>query len=502
MTESNRRMTWLWDLWLLIVFIGFAPAMVLINNPESPRPWTALLIVGILVGLAVLVRLALVRFLGLDGQGVTYALALGGFLFLNTGLLLDTLPRWAVLAMALGAAAVAYRLRAFRPFEFIVTWACLGLTLGPLVILVQNTFAGSDPIVIDETEQVPPFTTKPDVVLVVADGYGSNEVLEEFYGYDNGPFTAQLADLDMPVNPGMHSNYARTKFSVASMLDMGYLPVGEEASFSFESGLVGILGGNNRIAELMRANGYRSVYFESGWLGTRCGEQVDVCVPGPWPDETFYDVVFRSALRDLPGLEYGMAFARGAADNLRNLDTHLGPYLSNGVPDFIYLHLLAPHPPFFLTATCDLEPSIEMSGFAVGVPGQSDAQRLRRNTGYVNQIECVNQHLAQAANRIDESEAVGLFFGDHGPDQAAQLFTYADQWTEEQKRERLGILFAAHHSGCDYRSVTSLVNVGRRLVACLSGSSLPDLPDRFFDVDRRSTPPTIIELDPPTDVSQ
>jgi hypothetical protein len=501
MTERTRTLSWLWDLWLLIVFIGFAPVMVVINNPEAPRPWTALLIVLVAVGLAVVIRFALVS-RGLDGRGVTYALALGGFLFLNTGLLLESLPRWAVLAIAVAAAAAAYRLRGLRLFEFLVSWACLALTIGPVVILVQNSLGDSDPVVIGENEQVPKFRSKPDVVIIVADGYASNDVLLEFYQYDNSSFADDLASLGMPMNPGMHSNYARTKFSVSSVFDLGYIPVGTPVTTAFESDLVATMGGQNRLTSVMASNGYRIVYLESGWLGTRCTQAIDVCVGGPWPDETYYDIVHRSVLRDLPGLESGIAFSRGGLHSLAELDAHLAGYLNDDVPDFIYAHLLVPHPPFFLDEECRMTPSPEMGGFAVAFPGQPETEAATRKEGYLRQVECANRHLIRAAETIADTDAVGLFFADHGPDFAAQLFTHAVQWSEAQKKERFEIMFAAHHLGCEYGSISSLVNTGRILLSCLSGAELPLLPNRYFDIDKRSAPPTILELDPPPGASQ
>jgi len=486
------------DLWLLVVFIGFGPAMVLVNNPEGPPPWTPLLFVLIVVGVSLLLRAALSR-LGLDGRGLTYALAIGGFAALNLGLLLESVSRSLVLLQVALIGVLAYRLRDVRAFRFLVTWACLALTVGPVVLVVQDRFSGSEPAAIGESEDLPAFDVKPDVVVLVADGYGSEDVLSEFYGFDNSHLRGELATLQMPMNPAMKSNYGRTKFSVASFLDLGYIPDGTPITSAVESGLVATMGGKNRMTETLMANGYRTVYFESGWLGARCGDEIDVCVGGPWPDETYYDIAHRSVFRDLPGFEHGISFSRGAQHAMAALEENLEGYLQDDQPDFVFVHLLAPHPPFFLTESCEMEPSIPLAGFAVSFPNSTDAAAALRSDAYIDQIECVNDLLIRTAEAISDSGAIGLFLGDHGPDRLGQLFDPADGWTDEQRSERLGILFAAHHPGCDYSSVTSLVNAGRHLLACLSGTELEPLPDRFFDIDKTVRIPVMVEIAPPSE---
>jgi hypothetical protein len=89
---------------------------------------------------------------------------------------------------------------------------------------------------------------------------------------------------------------------------------------------------------------------------------------------------------------------------------------------------------------------------------------------------------------------------DHGPDHGLQMFQPSREWSDEQTEERLGIMFASYHPGCDYESLSSLVNVGRRLLSCLSHTSVPILPDQYFDIDRLDGQSTIATLEPPGSV--
>jgi hypothetical protein len=249
------------------------------------------------------------------------------------------------------------------------------------------------------------------------------------------------------------------------------------------------------MTEMMRANGYRTVYLESGWSGTQCSPEVDVCVGSVWPDETLYDITYRSLIRDLPGFETGISFAKGAKHAMSAMESTLATHLGDDTSDFIYVHLLAPHPPLFLDSSCDLNPNPNLAGFAIGEPGMGQEERDLRRHAYAAQVQCVNSALSTAIERIAETGDIGLILGDHGPDLGGQLFTNADEWSDADRAERYGIFFAAFHPGCDYGPVATLVNTGRRLLSCLSGTDVPEVPNRFFDLDKHQTRPTVLELE-------
>ena len=48
------------------------------------------------------------------------------------------------------------------------------------------------------------------------------------------------------------------------------------------------------------------------------------------------------------------------------------------------------------------------------------------------------------------NESVIVMFGDHGPDSTAQLFIDGQSWTDDQLRERFGVMFAGYGPGCDF----------------------------------------------------
>jgi hypothetical protein len=475
--------------------------MLLVNNPEAPSPVTAGVVTIVVIAVAFLVRGLLIR-IGLESNGVTYAIGAFVLGFLNGGFLVDRLPggRWAVLGLLIVFSLIIYRLGRLRIFEVLATWATLALAIAPIATLINSSGTSVDQVVaVGEEIEALTFETTPDVVVLLVDGYGSEEVLERFYGYDNSAFLADLDGMGMQVVPNMTSNYGRTKLSVPSFLELGYVPDGTWITGDLERDLLLALGGQNRLADSMRLNGYQTVYVESGWLGTQCAPGTDVCVPGPWPDETVYDIAARSVLRDLPGLETGRSFMRGALQSLDWLEESLSGFLNNGRPDYIYVHVLIPHPPMLLDESCEEDARNELAGFAIGTPGIDESDLSVRRDGYVRQVICVNRHLAEVASEIADANAIGIFTGDHGPDSLAQLFINGDNWTVDQRVERFEVLFGALHEGCDYSDVLSLVNAGRRLLSCLSGTTLAAQPDLHFDLHKDPAGARVVSVEHPVD---
>lgn len=496
-TTKKRNVGLSWQLFVLAAASSFTAFDTWVSNPEGPSLITATAFAVGLTLLAVGMRWLLVR-VGLEAEGTTYAVAVFFLLFSRGGPLIDRIPlgRLGVVVLGLVLAVTVYRLRDLPVLRILITWGAFALVLSPIIIYLSSIDEVSGELHIEGTYSDLRVEGERDVLLVIADAYGGQAVLEEFYDFDNSEFLTDLKDQGFAVPYGVVANYSHTSLSVPSLLQMEYVAEASTLSDADLVELFKILGGDSSFKEILSESGYTTVYVESGWLGTQCSQSIDICVDAPWPDETLYDITYRTLLRDAPGFETGLSFMRGAQHSMEWLSNELEAYLTNGRPDFIYVHILAPHPPLFLDANCVGDPSAEMSGFVIGKPGLSADEIEKRKSAYVDQVLCVNTVLTKVAAQVVTNDAIALFVGDHGPDLGGQLFVSGADWDDSLKRERLGVLVAAYGRGCDFERLEGLVDTTPRIVACLGSDPIPQTELRTFLI-KPGAGPEIFETDPP-----
>jgi hypothetical protein len=481
LAEKRESDGFAWQAFLIFAGCAYTPFMVWVSNPESPAFLSSAVVIVLLTGVGLGLRALFVR-LGADPLGISYSIALFLFFVLSAGALVESMTggRWIALGLAFVSAAIVYRLREVGILKLLVAWGAFFLVASPVLGYFTRSDPGDATVTANTTVDVVSFQGERDVVVIVLDGYASDEVLREFHGFDNSGFLTDLQRIGFAVGRDINANFPVTTLSVVNTLHLDYVAQEQHLTSSDFEALYEMLGGNNTLARLLRENGYAQTYVESGWLGTRCRSMVDECVAVPWPDETVYDISLRSLLRGAPGFEVGQSFGRGAKHSIEWLETDLDGYLANDTADYVYVHVLAPHAPFFLTSSCEMLATDELSGFTAGAPGLSQDAVEARSAGYKAQIQCLNGVLTSVAESAVDNEAVLVMFGDHGSDVGGQHQTDPSDWTDANVRERFGAFFAGYGHGCDFEDVGSLVNVSRRIVGCVSGSDLPDLPSRAF----------------------
>ena len=291
----------------------------------------------------------------------------------------------------------------------------------------------------------------PDIYYIILDAYGRHDKLFEF---DNSDFLQDLEERGFFVATDATSNYEVTVQSLASSLNLAYLPdLGPRAPKTRSDGIALIQ--NNSLAATLKSLGYTYVHLESGNIISNRAPLADVSVTfaptgvvvSSAEEETRFSPQMRTAQNE--GLRDG-GFLRSLIDTtaLRPLTgpqfrpdddnpydwwaperaLQMFEFLSNpmdvSAPRFIFAHIIKPHSPF----TFDRHGNMVVS--QRGDDGFSDEHDLTVPNAYIGQLIFINSLVLRTIDRILESHVekpIIVIAADHGhggPDKHAILAAF------------------------------------------------------------------------------
>jgi hypothetical protein len=256
----------------------------------------------------------------------------------------------------------------------------------------------------------------PDIYYIILDGYGRSDVLKNEYGYDNSDFLNALRDLGFTVPECSQSNYAQTQMSLSSSLNFNYIEALSDRFVQGSDDRTGLdqLIHHSAVRESLEQAGYQTVAFATGFLATELTD-ADYFL-GPQRSQgqltefeyLLMETTFARLLQD--GNRFGMQNAGSelfrertlfALDKLDELSYIQGP-------KFVFVHLIAPHPPYVFGPTGGpVEPA------DVGTTKtQEGASHYRDQAIYISSrmMEIVPKIIANSA-----TPPIIIIQGDHGP---------------------------------------------------------------------------------------
>lgn len=288
--------------------------------------------------------------------------------------------------------------------------------LGRSTLLVINQADKEAPIESSSGQAV-----KPDIYLLVMDEYSSTEALASYFHMDNSYMDSFLLQSGFYLFPKSKSNYMRTTFSVASILNFDYVN-GLQPSKNTNTDDI-ILSFKkikfNLLYQLLEQRGYRTVNYSNfdiyknpsatrqtfrlfndrlltantliGRLTTDLGWNIR------WP-----------LLKNLLGT--GDSWQTFRDINERTIQKILAePLVKTSQPKFVYTHLFMPHPPFLYDSLGRLNEekyfSIDKHYAPVYVPF------------YRSYLKYTNKKLMEIISNIQfttNNKAVIILTGDHG----------------------------------------------------------------------------------------
>jgi hypothetical protein len=256
----------------------------------------------------------------------------------------------------------------------------------------------------------------PDIYYIILDGYGRSDVLKEIYDLDNQEFLNSLESRGFFVADKSYSNYPRTGLSVASSLNMTYLDEFSDQLGAQSENLFSLkpLIENNLVFKKLRQAGYTIVAFSSGYLLTEISSADQIFAYQRTPDN-FQNILINNTPLSLflLGKQYDWHRER-IKFSLNQL-----PELSRGdQPIFVFVHILAPHPPFVFGPNGESIYPPRAYGIHDGGDFLMLADREEYLQGYGDQAVFISKAVIGAVERILESSTIPpviIIQGDHGP---------------------------------------------------------------------------------------
>ncbi len=301
-----------------------------------------------------------------------------------------------------------------------ITLALLVMSVGQILLEseprgVQALGADNAPVQDDLTLPQNP----PDVYYIILDSYAREDFLETVYDYDNSEFIQALEERGFYVAGCSQSNYVRTEISLASSLNMMYLPELDD-EFKPESTARRTLW-NSLKHSAVRHNfeilGYETVNFATGFAWNELEDADHFITPPP----------FSSGLTEFEGLFLRTTLARYAQewgwvdpdavmgqsfrDRFNNVFDSMDELANMPAPQFSYIHLISPHPPFVFDAKGNPNYPPDFWNEQREYP-YDDYQR-----GYTGQLTFLNTKMLEAIDTIlaeSDTPPVIVLQGDHG----------------------------------------------------------------------------------------
>jgi hypothetical protein len=324
----------------------------------------------------------------------------------------------------------------------------------------------------------------PDVYWIILDRYGSGNVLDKYYDYDNSPFLDELRARGFYVAEHATANYLVTALSMDSSRNMDYLDFAslrERATADHDWGPVyADLSAPFQVEHYLRSAGYRFLYLGSTWGPTARHPSAEINYVYDQLASEFLGVLEQSTiLRAFEGLGAEAPFDRGwnRWNQIRYEWAGLNRASTLRGPKFVHAHFVLPHDPYIFHADGSF------------VTAEEENARTR-SVNYADQVQFANSQVLDWLNSLlavpASERPIVIIQADEGPRPARSIAEGGLDWTKATRaelEEKFGILSTFYLPGKTpeeaglYDSITP-VNQFRAIFHAYFGLDLPLLPDR------------------------
>lgn len=461
--------------------VGFILNLYLGNVTELDLPILVTPIVaGAITALAITVILALVFRKATKGAVLGTVVVVALFT-------LGTAP-WVALVAILVAGAWIFRTKrslvSVSKYLFVISSIFVVIALGRVFMEEQQKFnlQAKSPLKLSSATKK---DNMPDIYYIVPDSYSASKSLLKYYGYDNSKFEKSLTDLGFYVATESASNYPKTFLSLGSSLNMEYLDYLSKNKASKNLSLIDPLIENNNVVKFLKGIGYDYYHLGSWWGATHTNKNATQNVilenERGLPISQFDYVVLESTALEplidkfLPKVTVGDS-DKDRMERAEYQFEQVAALASAPSPKFVFMHLIAPHEPYFYGRDCEFVTL-------------SERKKIKEEIKYTNHLTCVNEKLLMAVSGIlanSKKPPIIIIQSDEGAPFLAEELSPPDSWgkaSDDLLREKFFVFNSYYLPGTKneglYPEITP-VNSFRFIFNKYFGTNFPILPDRSY----------------------
>jgi hypothetical protein len=269
----------------------------------------------------------------------------------------------------------------------------------------------------------------PDIYYIILDMYTRQDALQHDYQYDNSAFLNGLIQMGFYVADCSRSNYDMTTNSLASSLNMDYLPQLNPAIRSGETNtnLVTSLLSNNKVRNLLRASGYKIVAFETGYAWDSWTD-ADLYLKPQYGSSlarqiTPFDSLLLKTTAMTAVTDANSIFSKA---NLNSINAPFSEHISREEyilnklgslatlkgPKFVFAHILIPHYPFIFKPDGSLQTD---ANFYQSQNAPTSPEYFKE--GYRDQVAFIDSQITRIVQSLisqSKTPPIIILQGDHG----------------------------------------------------------------------------------------
>lgn len=246
----------------------------------------------------------------------------------------------------------------------------------------------------------------PDIYYFILDSYASKYTLENEFKFDNSQFYHFLDSNNFFSPKDSRSNYAFTRFSLPSSLNLNYL---DSLNCKENTDLYQLIS-HSYVSEYLKGKGYTYIYFNTGY-GFRTAGNNELAISQNsilenTSDNSFLNLYLETTLLTLIYNKVSFIendYFRKKIEYAFSKVIQLNSIKSS---KFVFMHLISPHPPYLFKK----DGSVQNNYVA-----DTDTTNLKLN--YLEQLQYVNSKIQGVINNLIDSSSrqpIIILQSDHG----------------------------------------------------------------------------------------